>query len=242
MIVTFSNASGYKVQLRPLRIDPDGTVLVGVPLYVDPPSGKIMPGDVQITVSQALPNSSQNVTSSPAAFTIQDLPTISGAPTGTITRKYLAFSALLAQRHLTALQYVQNVLNIDTQNAREMEVQLIRATIQARTQVDAIMKDPKQIIPLGTTQQGIAVNFAIDSLELMDRTIAVWLSQLSLFANSTTTKQQRASLAPDGVSFTEFLDTLSSGVDLGLNANKFVLNTDPKLDLTDRSLAFVQTE
>src|SRR5207245_10643477 len=79
--VRFSNNSGFTFSDQPIRINSDGTVVVAVPLYVDPGTGNITQGSVSMVVTQ------DSRVSPAVQLQIQDLPPLSsyGARLGQIS-------------------------------------------------------------------------------------------------------------------------------------------------------------
>ncbi|MDO8637611.1 MAG: tetratricopeptide repeat protein, partial [Dehalococcoidia bacterium] len=168
MTVTFSNSSGYSVTKKVLRANQDGTILVGVPLYINPKTHKITEGKVNVVVSQHLSDGPQGQRSAPVAFTIEDLPSLKGIPPGKITRSFFTASALLSQRYITALQFYENASNgkIDTTAARNSETNILKAIISGRNDIDSIISDPTRVINVGTAADGTPLQFTRDSLDI----------------------------------------------------------------------------
>lgn len=172
--VTFSDSTGYSVQMNGV-VNSDGTVLIGIPLYVNPTTRKITAGNVNVEVSQG----SQGPHSEPAAFTIDSLPDLTGIPLGQISRKMLVASALLTQERISGLEYLELASSgvIDTSTERAAEENILKLTITAINNIDSIINDPTLVINCGTTQDGTPLTFTAESLAIMDSIMAIWLSE-----------------------------------------------------------------
>lgn len=187
--VKFSNDSGYSVTTEPIRVDTDGTVVVGVPLYVDPQTSVITSGSVNIQISQQL--TSGTILSATQSFNIQDLPSLTslGTQLGEVTYAYLIFSALVTQNQITQLEIFEALSNsqVDTASARSALLDLRNKTIQTLSDVAKIMADPSTVISGGSLADGTPIVFDRNSVEVMDRVFAVLLSELPITTSTNTT-------------------------------------------------------
>ena len=178
--VTFSDSSGYSVTQNALSVDKNGTVLVGVPLYVDPQMHSIKEGKVSVLVSQTHTDGSQGPHNSPVSFTIEDLPSLTGIPLGKVTRSLLTASALFSQRNIMSLQFLEDASNgeIEASEMVESDRSILNQTIAFRNDVDSIMADAEHSVDVGSLADGTPIQFTRDSLDVSDRVIAVWLLEL----------------------------------------------------------------
>ena len=213
MTATFSNSSGYAITKKALRVTQDGTIRVGVPLYINPGTHKITEGKVNVIVSQQPADGSQGQQSKPVSFTIEDLPSLKGMPLGKATRSFFTASALLSQRYITALQFFENASDgkIDTSSARSQETDILKSIISGRNDIDSIIKDPTHVIVVGTAADGTPLQFTRDSLDIMDRVLAIWLCGLPLGkgpASPTTAEPVSSRPLGAGVVFSELAKPL----------------------------------
>jgi|GEM_PF-4025679 len=183
--VKFLNSSGTIAELEPIRVDQDGTVVVGVPLVVDPTTSVTTSATVYVVVSQVL--SSDIALSGYQPLTIQNLPSLQelGVSLGRITQAYFTFSLLLTQNRLTHLRILEAMTKgaVDTSAARTTLVMIRDLTLATRMAVERIMASPTDIISVGIFADGTPIPFTRESLELMDRLLAGWIVQLP-FARS----------------------------------------------------------
>ncbi len=179
--VQFTNASGYSVTENALRVSSNGSIVVAVPLYVDPATHQIGPGTVSVTVNQG------TYTTPPLTVGIQDLPSVSsyGLQPGDATHAMLVFDALLLARRINQLQAFQNLPGntVDTTAAQTTLQTLLTATIEARHDVDSVILDPTKVIQDETLPNGLVVQFDSNALDMMDRVNANFISQT--FGNVT---------------------------------------------------------
>jgi hypothetical protein len=222
--VTFSFPSGRTSTTAPIRTDPDGTVVVGVPLYVD--AGTITAGGVQVVLSQTLPSTTVRSAAMPLA--IRDLPSLAslGTSLGQVTRAVLTFSVLLEQRRITQLQFFQLAggNTVDTTAARAGSTSLLRATLAARAEIDQIIARPARVVTAADGRVGLTGA----DVELMDRLLGAWVQQLSL--------TQAATAASSGV--VGFLERLTSAAELS-GAVDELAGRSPDTDTRDTHAAFL---
>lgn len=177
--VRFSDGSvGFSSHSTPFRVDPDGTVWVGVPIYINPQIG-VTSGNVQVTVSQG-PKSS-----GPQPLFIKNLPTPAdlGTPLGRLSHAFLVFEAQVIANRIEQLDQtsvlLQNVgQSKDISAARSSFVRLLQQLIMARGDIDRILQDNTVVInePV-TTSDGIPIRFDASSVQAMDRIVGAWALQ-----------------------------------------------------------------
>jgi len=174
--VSFSNGAGFFVTDQAIRVQTDGTVIVAVPLYIDPNSTQITSGSVSMTLTQGTRSSS------PVTINIQDLPALStyGIPLGKISHSFLIMDTILEGRRLNQLQAAQAIFNnVDTSTAQSTEHSLLVGAVRAQADVDRVLTDNSAIISGGTLSNGTAIQFDRNSQEMMDRVVAVYLTELA---------------------------------------------------------------
>jgi hypothetical protein len=233
--VVFSNASGYSVRTRAVAVSADGTVLTGVPMYVNPVTKAWGTGQVGVVVTQTLASGAQGPQSSPATLTIQDLPSLAGLPTGQLTHAFLAASALIVQQRLSQLQFLETALGGQASTApeRASSRELLSLIIEARNTLDEIAQDPAAVIDVGTASDGSPLTLTTDSLAVMDGVIAAWLSELPIGSAPGAARAARvASLS--AASIDAVLQQLSTWV--GLATDVQTLQSDQSTTV-DNSLA-----
>jgi hypothetical protein len=189
--LTLSNASGYSATLTPMRTQTDGTVVVAMPLYIDPTTGKTGSLNASLTLSQG------SLTSVPVNLSIQDIPQLSdyGTNMGDISRAFYNYQAIVLGRMLNSLQAIQAMPGnkVDTTTAQANVSQQLRNVIKARNDLDRIIVNSTAGITAGTLPDGTPVNFDSNSLELMDRVIGIYLTTLQpSIAPAIRTKATRA--------------------------------------------------
>jgi uncharacterized protein (TIGR03437 family) len=185
--VQFSNGSGYSVTEPAVRVAPDGTVVAGVPFYVDPTSRQITTATVSVAIMQGASSTAG------VPFTIQDLPPVSayGTTPGQITHAMLVFEAILIGQRLNQLQSFQLLSgnSVDTTQAQNTLNTLLNAVIQARSDVDNVTLNNSLVISNGALADGTPIQFDASSLDMMDRVNAQFLTQ-TLAAISTSASPQ----------------------------------------------------
>jgi hypothetical protein len=172
--VAFSNSSGFSATEQAIRVESDGTVIAGVPLYVDPTTGQFGEGTVSVVLTQGA------LSSASSSLTIQTLPTVSsyGVQPGQISHAFLVFAAMLHARRLNEFQAAQQLVgtNVSTSKGQSAMQDMIAAANDARSDVDSIAANSATTFSWGTLN-GKAIQFDSTQLDAMDRIIAVYLSQ-----------------------------------------------------------------
>ena len=179
--LTFSNSAGYSATEQAVRVASDGTVIAGVPLYIDPSTNAIGEGTVSLVVSQG------SHSSVPASITIQDLPALStyGTSLGQISHSFLIFESLLHARRLNEFQAAQQLVGtkLSTTSAQTVMQDLMTGAAMARSDVDNIMASNSTAYSWGTLN-GKAIQFDSTQLDVMDRIIGVYMTQQFLSSSS----------------------------------------------------------
>ncbi|HYL38333.1 MAG TPA: hypothetical protein VEV17_20615 [Bryobacteraceae bacterium] len=175
VLVHFADNSGYSATEKAIRVASDGTVVAGVPLYVNPSSGATGSAAVTVIVYQ------NGSSSPPQTLAIQDLPSVSsyGVNPGDLSRAFTNYSAMVTARRINEFQAVQAWPGntVDTSAAQSTLQQLLLAQIASRSDVDRVAADPTLRISGGTTPNGAAVQFDRNSLDMMDRIYGLYLSE-----------------------------------------------------------------
>jgi hypothetical protein len=189
--LTLSNASGYSATLTPMRTQSDGTVVVAMPLYIDPTTGKTGSLNASLTLSQG------SLTSVPVNLSIQDIAQLSdyGTNLGDISRAFYNYQAIVLGKMLNSLQAIQAMPGntVDTTTAQANVSQQLGNVIKARNDLDRIIVNSASGITAGTLPDGTPVNFDSNSLELMDRVIGMYLTTLQpSIAPAIRTKAKKA--------------------------------------------------
>ena len=169
--VTVSNAANT-LTLTPIRTQTDGTVVVAVPLILDPLTGLTAASSMNFQITQG-------AHSDAVAVSVLDLPSSSsyGATPGQISRGYLNYLAIsLAQKinHYQALAAMPTS-KTNTSNERATVLAQLKKTIETRNNVDLIVSGKHTQLIVGATPSGVKLPFNAASIEVMDRTIAIYL-------------------------------------------------------------------
>jgi len=173
--VKFTDNAGYTITTPAVIVSATGVVIVATPLYVNTSSGQIGPGVLFVTVSQG------SATSSPVSINILDVPPLStyGTTLGTISHAVLVFDAMLIGQRINQLQAFQSLPanTIDTSDAQTSLKTLLNAVIQERSDVDNVTLNNSLVIAGGSLPNGTAMQFDRNSLDMMDRIHALFLTQ-----------------------------------------------------------------
>lgn len=175
--VQFSDQQGFKVAQGPIRVQPDGTVVVAAPIYFDPNVGDSRPATVSLVIAQGA------YSTSPVALNIQDLPHLTDyrAQLGAVSHSFLNYAALSAAHRINEVQAL-NSLPGNTVNASPLLSSLntlLLSTIEARADIDNVSNDNSLVISAGTLPDGTPLQFDHHSLDMMDRVLAMYLTQLA---------------------------------------------------------------
>jgi uncharacterized protein (TIGR03437 family) len=233
--IRYSDSLGYSVTQQPIRVAADGSVTAGVPLYISPATGQIGPGATSLVLTQG------SQSTEPITLNIRDLPPLSayGTQPGQISHAFLVFEALLHSWRLNDLQSAQLVLGsaIDTSDAQKTVTSLLRAAILARKDVDTVMSNRSAVIGWGTLPGGTAIQFDRSQLDVMDRIIAIYLTQQfgsigtpapnSLLQAPMVKEASLSTSALSGSQFLAGLENTSSARALAANASSQENPTHP---------------
>ena len=174
--VQFSNSSGFSVTGPPIRVASDGTVVATVPLYIDPSTGQVGANEVSIVLTQGAQSSD------PVTINIQELPTVNsyGTQLGQISHAFLTYAEMRAARRLGELQAFEELPGntVDTSQAQANLQTLLTALIESRSDVDRVSLNNSLVISGGTLANGTPIQFDQNSLDMMDRVIGLYLTQL----------------------------------------------------------------
>jgi hypothetical protein len=172
--VTLANSNGTgSVILVPIRTQPDGTVVVAMPLTLDGATGATTSFAGQLTITQ------NGKTTAPTSVNIADIPQLSdlGVSLGAISRAFYIHQQLAAAGNLNAQQALTLLPKVTVQPSSlqgDLKGQLTNA-ILARNDVDRIVTDNSTSIAVGTAADGTPLAFTSASLELQDRIIGQYL-------------------------------------------------------------------
>ena len=187
--VTFSSKTGFSYSTTPIRVETNGTVIVAVPLYVDPNTSMVTNGTVSLALYQG------NHVSAPVSISIQNLPPIStyGTKLGQITHSFYIFQEILLGRQLNELEAAQLIVtNVDTSQVQATMSNLLHGAILARSDVDRIMADSSTVITNGFLTNGAPILFDQNALDMMDRVLAVHLTGLAKAVGLTSSSARLA--------------------------------------------------
>ncbi len=177
VVVRFSNSAGFSASEQPIRIVPGGTVVAAVPLYIDPGTNQITQAAVSLVLSQGA------ISSAPVTITIQELPTVAsyGTQLGEISRAFLNFEAMTVARRMNEFQAFQlhPGNTVDTSAAQTTLQNLMLATIKSRNDVDRIFTDNSVTISAGALPDGTPIQFDQTSVDMMDRILGLYLTELA---------------------------------------------------------------
>ncbi len=172
--IAFSNSSGFSASEQAVRVESNGTVLAGVPLYVDPSTGQFGEGTVSLVLTQGTQSSAST------SLTIQNLPPVSsyGVQPGQISHAFLVFAAMLHARRLNEFQAAPLLVgtSVSTSTGQSAMQDMITATNQARSDVDSIAANGATAFSWGSLN-GKNLQFDSTQLDAMDRIVAVYLTQ-----------------------------------------------------------------
>jgi hypothetical protein len=174
--VQFSNVAGFSVSEPAISVASDGTVVAAVPVYANA-DGTTSSGAVSVVVTQGTQSTA------PVSLSIQDLPPVSsyGTQPGQISVAFLDFLTLSLSQRINELQAFKALPGdqVDTSQEQSNLNQILSGVLQARQEVSRVAADNSLVINGGTLADGTPVQFDQTSLDMMDRTIAVYLTQLS---------------------------------------------------------------
>ncbi|OXC78635.1 hypothetical protein [Caballeronia sordidicola] len=174
--VTLLNSSGYNATINPIRTASDGTVIISVPLYIDPATGKTSPLSASVQITQG------SLSSNPVPLSIADIPTTAsyGVTAGEISRAFFNAQEIYLGITVNSLQAMRSLKTSKTNTAtvqQHIAAQQINI-IEARSNIDLIVSGSQSSLRVGTTKDGAAIAFDANSVDIMDRTIAMYLQSI----------------------------------------------------------------
>lgn len=173
--VSVTATPGSTYQLTPVRFQSDGTVVVALPLYVDPATAMTSGYSAAVVVSQG------SLSTNSTTVSVQDIPPLStyGAGLGAISHAFYDFLAITQGRVVNELAAIQAMFTgVDTSSVRAaLSAQMLNA-IHARNDVDRVIVDSSTQIPAGTLSSGLPFYFNAKSVEIMDRLFGYYLNAL----------------------------------------------------------------
>jgi Bacterial Ig-like domain (group 2)/Divergent InlB B-repeat domain len=215
--VKLANASGYHATLTPIRTQADGTVVIAVPIYINPTTGNTNSLNAALTISQG------PLTSPPMNLSIQDAPMNSdyGTSLGQISSAFYVYQQLSLGRMQNGFQAIQAAPrnSVDTRAIQaHISTQLANA-ILAKSDVQQIIANSSAQLGTGTLPDGTTISFNSNSVEMMDRIFGMYLTaiQPQIVAAARIEAQRR----------------LRSGIAVGANATA-VFNSGRRRLGTDR--------
>ena len=183
LLVQFSNSLGFSMSEQPIRFATDGTVVAAVPLYVNPSSGDITQGTVSVTLKQG------SLSSAPVTLDIQNLPPVSsyGTKLGQISHAFLTYAGMLTGSRINQLQAYQRLpgIKVDTSEAQGRLQGLLNSVIKSRIDVDEVSANDNLVLKGPVMPNGIPLQFDHNALDIMDRTVGVYLTEIAPIISST---------------------------------------------------------
>ena len=171
-----SNSTGYSATLTPMQIKSDGTIVIAVPLYIDPTTANTGALNVTLTITQG------SEASAPVNLSIQDIPKLSdyGTSLGLISHSFFVFQALQLAESANEIQSIQlgAAAAIDVAPLLNDLAARTDAVVRVLAEIDRVMKDNSVVIPAGTLPDGTTAQFDQTSLAMMDRVIGVYLTEV----------------------------------------------------------------
>lgn len=177
--ITYEFADGTRDTEAALRVSADGRqVVAAVPLGMNAESGLPAPAEVRMRLSQGAR------TSEGVLLKVQDLPAVAayGVAPGAISRAFLVFRAAQLSEQINVLQSLRIVTHstIDVESVLGRLIARRDATLLAVAEVDRVVANPDTVVPAGSLPGGEQVVFDRHALEIMDRVLGLYLSQLAI--------------------------------------------------------------
>jgi len=211
--LTLSNLSGFSPAVTPIRVESDGTIVLAVPLNIDPNSGQTTAYNASLTITQG------TLVSAPVQLSVQDIPPLSayGTTLGAISRAFFNYQEASLARMLNSLQAIQALPStpgtVNTSNAQiDIQTQLTNI-IEARNNIDRVITTNSTEILIGTLPSGTPINFDQNSVAIMDRILGVYLTTLQpSFAPSAVTRRHTLieRPKPETVNWNAIIQTLGA--------------------------------
>lgn len=173
---------GFAVAAKQIRTQSDGTVVLAVPLIIDPATGLTTSGAMSVQLSQG------TLKSNIVTVTVQDLPSSSsyGATPGQISRGYLNYLTIAIAQTINHYQAIaafpKNTVNTKSFRAT-LQSQLL-ATMEMRDNIDVIVAGKQTQLSIGNTAAGTTFYFNKNSIEVMDRIIGLYLQVIGYLPSS----------------------------------------------------------
>jgi hypothetical protein len=217
--VQLANSTGYSATLTPVRSDAtNNVVVVAAPFYLDPNTGKTAPLTASVQITQ------NSITSNAASWTIADIPSVAsyGVNPGDISRGFFNAMSIGFGMNVNALQAMRALptSKTDTTAVQNDQIALQTSSIEARSSVDLIVSGTAASLPVGTASDGLAVNYDANSVDILDRIIALYLQSIGYLpgsiypSNPAVTvkpyirKDHRNYLEPDALTPKDIIDGL----------------------------------
>jgi hypothetical protein len=175
IIVRFFDDAGYDVVVL-VPGSEKSVAKVSVPLYIDPKTGAIRSGMVNVQVIR-YSSKYENASNIVQGFEIQDLPALDW-PAGTITLEYITKLSEAIDSTIKKIDTVNSQVKFSTSDLRNVLKKQKSLMTTMKSQVSGIMQDPAKSYALGEFR-GLALNLDKDSLAVSDRLIAAYVSQMS---------------------------------------------------------------
>jgi len=208
--VALTTGQSAPMPQTPISVGSDGTVFIGVPLYLDGSKGTTSSWNATLTVTQ-------NGQSDSVALDIQDLPALSvyGLPVGTISRAFLNHQEIALGLNINAHQALSLRAKAVPSNAKLAATfkSRLNNVILARNDVDRVVTNNSISIVGGTTSAGTQIAFNATALAMMDRVLAQYLLAFSptitsLNVSSTGARDKAEPTA--AISFPTFVNGLNT--------------------------------
>jgi uncharacterized protein (TIGR03437 family) len=197
VMVNFSDGSGFSFTEQAIRVAADGTVVAAAPLYIDPASGTVASGTVSLALVQG------NQSTAPITLNIQGLPPLStyGTKLGDITHAFLVFEALTVAQQVNALQAIQQVPGntVDVTHSLATLNTLLTNVLNARRDVDQIALNNNAVISAGMLPDGTPVQFDQSALDIADRLIGAYLTELAPVVTASSSGISQVSSARSAI-------------------------------------------
>lgn len=195
--VTMHTAAGASVPIPPVRVNSaSNLIVIAMPLYLDPTTGATAPLTASVTVTQG------SNTSNALTLSIADLPSVAsyGVNPGDLSRGLFNAQTLFYGMNVNALQVLTqiNVNSTFTGVVQQNLSGLQAATVQARSDIDAIVSGAKTSLNVGTLSNGTTVAFNAASVDVLDRIVGLYLQSVgylpSTLYGTSTASVKRARL------------------------------------------------
>ncbi len=160
---------------RHTGVDPTGMVVAAVPIYANA-GGVPSAGTVSLTISQGTTQSAASTVN------IQNLPSVQsyGMTPGQISHAFIIYEEMGIARRINELEAFQalpgNTLDM-SQEINQLQT-MLKAVIESRNDVDRVAQSASTVISVGTMGGGTTLQFDSSSLDMMDRVLGAYLTQM----------------------------------------------------------------